>query len=108
MRYFQQPKTILITLTLICMCFATSCGVDRYNAVTEKTKDLREKDARIYGDGKDQPARQTKQTYPDPAEGAARTEAIREKFYGKTGETAPAPVVKVDTTAKKTEEKKKV
>ncbi|TAE19371.1 MAG: hypothetical protein EAZ95_02140 [Bacteroidetes bacterium] len=113
MRYPKQPKTIFVALLLVCVWFTTACGTERYNAVTEKTKDQREKDTRVYGDGKDQPARQTKVTYPDPADGQARADAIREKFYGKSGGAAPAPVAKdttatpkKDTTAKKTDEKK--
>jgi hypothetical protein len=105
MRYPKQPKTILIALMLVCMGFLASCGVDRYNVTTEKTKDHHEKDDRIYGDGKDQPARQTKLTYPDPADGQARADAIREKFYGKAAEAAP--VAKTDTTAIKTDTTKK-
>ena len=113
MRYPKQPKTFFVTITLLCMWFMTACGVDRYNAVTDKTKDQHEKDERVYGDGKDKPARQTKNTYPDPADGQARADGIREKFYGKTGTAAPAPAAKPDstgakkdTTAKKPEEKK--
>ncbi len=113
MRYPQKAKTLLMTLTFIVIGFMTSC-TDKYNSVTEKTKDARDKDTRIYGDGKDQPARQTKNTYPDPADGQARADAIREKFYGKTGAPAPTPAAKdttkagagKDTTAKKPEEKK--
>lgn len=114
MRYPKQPKTILLALAIAFIGFLTACGTDRYNAITDKTKDQHEKDTRIYGDGKEQPARQTKNTYPDPADGQARADAIREKFYGKSGSATPAPAAKdttkagKDTTAKKPEEKKKM
>jgi|GEM_PF-2589457 len=115
MHYPKQSKIMLLALTFVCMWCATACGVDRYNVTTDKSKDYHDKDERIYGDGKDQPARQTKNTYPDPADGQARADAIREKFYGKANTGAPATTLKADTTAtkpdstaKKPEEKKKM
>lgn len=97
MMRFKKPTTIFMALLFVCMAFTTSCEVDRYNALTDKSKDHRAKDSRVYGDGKGQPARQTKQTYPDPADGQARADAVKEKFYGKSGGNAPAPA-KADTT----------
>jgi hypothetical protein len=114
MRYPKQAKTILLAFVLVCSWFITACGVDRYNALTDKSKDHHEKDTRVYGDGKEKPAKQTANTYPDPADGQTRADAIREKFYGKSAGAAPAPAVKdttkvgKDTTAKKPEEKKKM
>lgn len=59
-----------------------SCGFDRYNAVTADTKDLRENDSRVYGDGPEAPARQLKNDYPEPEDGKKRAAAIKEKFLG--------------------------
>jgi hypothetical protein len=97
---------------LVCLCLTvlfTACGLDKYNAVTEKTKDVRDKSELVYGDGKGKPARQAAQTYADPADAQQRADAIKEKFFGKgdnaeTTTAAPADSVKTDT-AKPAEKK---
>ncbi|HAS43161.1 MAG TPA: hypothetical protein DCS93_21960 [Microscillaceae bacterium] len=61
-----------------------SCGYGKYNAssaVADKKVDY--KNDRVYGDGKDQPARQTKQTYPTPEGAGDRMNTIKDKLYGK-------------------------
>jgi len=103
MRYPKQPKIVLMALLLVCVWLTTACEVDRYNALTEKSKDARAKDERVYG-VKGQKPRQMANQYPDPADGQTRADAIRDKFYGKA-EAAPAPVAKDSTDAKGKEAK---
>lgn len=88
-------------LSMICALFA--CSTDNYNiGDTAKTKDVNEHNEYVYGDGKGKPARQTKNTYPDPAEAQERADKVREKFFG-AAVSAETGVAK-DTTKK--EEKK--
>lgn len=61
-----------------------SCGYGKYNAsssVPDQKVDY--KNSRVYGDGKDAEARQTKQTYPAPENAGDRVNKIKEKLYGK-------------------------
>ena len=94
--FSKKPNTLVIAL---CVLSLSSCSLDRYNAVTEKTHDYRDKDPHIYGE-KGKPARQTENTYPDPANGQDRADAIREKMYGKAAVVAAPAPAKTDTTKK--------
>lgn len=94
---------ILKTFALCAICALSACATDNYNiGDTAKTKDANEHSEYVYGDGKGKPARQTKNTYPDPANAQERADKVREKFFGAavSAETAPA-----DTTAKKDDKK---
>lgn len=94
---------ILKTFALCAICALSACATDNYNiGETAKTKDVNEKSEYVYGDGKGKPARQTKNTYPDPADAQARADKVREKFFGVTV-SAETGVAK-DSTKK--EEKK--
>lgn len=61
-----------------------SCGYGKYNASSSVgEKKVEYENSRVYGDGKDQPARQTKQTYPAPDGIGGRMNDIKDKLYGK-------------------------
>ncbi|OJJ15649.1 hypothetical protein BKI52_37840 [marine bacterium AO1-C] len=61
-----------------------SCGYGKYNASSAVAdKKVNYEDSRVYGDGKEQPARQTKQTYPTPENAGDRMNKIKDKLYGK-------------------------
>lgn len=92
-------------LFVIAMLAFTSCGLDKYNAVTEKTEDVRKNDEYVYGDGEGKPARQIKNTYPDTPEGAKRADALRAKMFGSgttvLQETSPTTTDSTQVVAKK-------
>lgn len=77
-----------------------SCGYGKYNASSSvPDKRVEFENAKVYGDGKGQPARQTKQTYPTPPGAGDRVNSIKEKLYGKPKATAPE-ATEADSTPK--------
>lgn len=61
-----------------------SCGYGKYNGSSSvSSKKVEFENSRVYGDGKGQPARQTKKTYPTPEGAGDRVNSIKEKLYGK-------------------------
>ena len=77
-----------------------SCGYGKYNASSAVAdKKVNYEDSRVYGDGKDQPARQTKQTYPAPENVGTRMNDIKDKLYGKPKAAANDSGNTTDTTA---------
>jgi hypothetical protein len=58
-------------------------GLGNYNyGITDKLPDKNQGNEYVYGGGPDSVPRQTLLTYPDPADGVQRSNAIREKLYG--------------------------
>ena len=93
-----------------------SCGYGKYNASSSVgDKKVEYENSRVYGDGKGEPARQTKQTYPAPDGIGGRMNDIKDKLYGKpkaagdsnissTTDSTATPKTdstQTDTTAKK-------
>jgi hypothetical protein len=77
-------KKIYHLIIISFMFSLVSCGYGKYNAsssVPDQKVDY--KNSRVYGDGKDADARQTKQTYTAPANAGERVNKIKEKLYGK-------------------------
>ncbi len=90
----------LKTLALILMIGSlSSCGFDRYNAVTADTPDVREGDARVYGESEDAPPRQAALEYPQPEDGAKRAAAIKKKWLGLDKEDAKTAAAATDSVA---------
>ncbi len=90
---------ILRIFALCAICALSACVTDNYNiGDTAKTKDVNEHSQYVYGEGKGKPARQTKNSYPDPADAQARADKVREKFFG--------AVVSAETTLPKDSTKK--
>ncbi len=80
-----------------------SCGYGKYNASSAVSdKKVEYENSRVYGDGKGEPARQTKQTYPAPDSINTRIGDIKEKLYGKPkdveSEETDDDVTKPDST----------
>lgn len=77
---------------------AASCG--RYSQVREtaKKEEMKENE-RIYGEV-DGPARQSKVTWPNPSDAAARSAEIHEIMFGKGKPKAAATEAPQDTTVK--------
>lgn len=100
----------LFKVFAFCAVFGLSaCATDSYNiGETAKTKDVNEGNTYVYGE-KGQPARQTKQQYPDPADAQQRADKIKEKFFGSnvaSAETGKDTTKKEEKNAKKEEIKK--
>ena len=77
-------KKIYHLIIISFMFSLVSCGYGKYNAsssVPDQKVDY--KNSRVYGDGKDADARQTKQTYPAPENAGDRVNKIKNKLYGK-------------------------
>ena len=102
---------IIQTIAIGFVFLLSSCVTDSYNVGdTTKTKDVNENNEYVYGDGKGKPARQTKNTYADPADAQQRADKVLEKMFGKA-ESLETGAAKTDTTKKdekKTEKKEEV
>lgn len=96
----MKKEILLSGLVVVLM----SCG--RYSQVRELPQQEEMKaNSRVYGDVGG-PARQSKQTYPTPADAAERSIQIKEKLFGAGGssnvETAPtASAAPADTASQK-------
>jgi hypothetical protein len=89
---------VLVSLAIF-LLFLAPFSFELYNkGETAKTKDVNLHNKDVYGDGPDQPARQTKNTYTDTPEGQKRADAIRDKFFGE-GATPETSAVVVDSAA---------
>ncbi len=94
-------KKIYHLIIISFMFSLVSCGYGKYNASSSvPDQKVNYKDSRVYGDGKDADARQTKQTYTAPANAGERVNKIKEKLYGK-----PEAKKEVETTATDSETK---
>ncbi len=83
--------TLNTFLATACMLiFFSSCGFDRYNAVTDDTPDVQEGSEYVYGEGPDAPPRQTKNEYANTPESEKQAIEIRKKMFGEQ-QTTPAP-----------------
>lgn len=89
----MKKNSLLIGFLIV----AASCA--RYSQVRETAKKEEMKEnSRIYGEV-DGPARQSKATYPTPADAATRSADIHDLMFGK-GKKAEAPVeAKADTAS---------
>jgi hypothetical protein len=99
----SEMKRQLITASLVIVL--ASCG--RYSQVRElPQKDEMAANSRVYGEVEG-PARQSKQTYPTPADAADRSVKIKDIMYGngvaarKEAAAASATAVPADSAAKK-------
>lgn len=78
----DMKKNLLLVGALVVMA---SCG--RYSQVVDlPKKEQMEENSRVYGEV-DGPARQSKQTYANPADAADRSAKIKDIMFG-TGQTA--------------------
>jgi len=66
-----------LALIIIATAGLTACG--KYNYAPQLTEDQKKAKERVYGEIGG-PAKQTKMTYPDDPDAAARTAAIKQKL----------------------------
>jgi hypothetical protein len=88
-------KTLIL---IIIIGLLSSCGFDKYNAVTADTDDLRKGDERVYGESEEAAPRQAALEYPTPEDGAKRAAAIKKKWLGLEDSTAVTPAPIADST----------
>lgn len=94
MDYSDNPRAKVndTTITIVGFSIVSAFFIVRFflfgfgnynNGNTNELPDKNKGNAAIYGDGPDAPARQTKNTYTDTPETAARANEIRDKLFGK-------------------------
>ncbi|WP_045113803.1 hypothetical protein [Microscilla marina] len=92
-------KKIYHLIIISFMFSLVSCGYGKYNASSSVPDQKVDYDNnRVYGDGKDAKARQTKQTYPTPEDAGDRVNKIKDKLYGKPKAAKTEETNTVDST----------
>ncbi|WP_299455307.1 hypothetical protein [uncultured Microscilla sp.] len=92
-------KKIYHLIIISFMFSLVSCGYGKYNASSSVPDQKVDYDnSRVYGDGKDAKARQTKETYPTPENAGDRVNKIKDKLYGSATTVKAKKIETVDST----------